>query len=216
MKNPDLVEGISHFVLTDETNWTRSFYILKRCSDILISATLLPLLALAAIVLVLLNPFLNQGPMLYVQQRMGKGCRPFRVIKSRTMKEATSSSRNADDPLELDRTTPLGRVMRKSRLDELLQILNVLCGSMSIIGPRPDSYEHALDYSKSIPGYRTRHLVKPGITGLAHVKLGYFERTASTVEKLKLDLEYIKGASVLLDAKIVFWTLCVAFSFSGR
>lgn len=215
MTNTDFVEGISHFVLTDESSWKRSSYFLKRCSDILIGATLLPLLALASIVLLMQNPILNQGPLLYLQQRIGKGCRPFRVIKFRTMKEASSSLRNADDPLELDRITPLRRVMRKSRLDELPQILNVLSGSMRIIGPRPDSYEHPLDYSKSIPGYRTHHLVKPGITGLVQVKLGYVEGTASTVDKVKLDLEFIKGASAVLHAKNVFWTLCVVFSFSG-
>ncbi len=117
--------------------------------------------------LLIANPFLNRGPLLFIQKRMGRECNHFMAIKFRTMTCVSEMSRGADDPLEVNRITPLGGFLRKTRMDEIPQIINVLRGEMSLIGPRPDCFEHAETYLNTIAGYRERHAALPGISGLA-------------------------------------------------
>jgi lipopolysaccharide/colanic/teichoic acid biosynthesis glycosyltransferase len=120
-------------------------------------------------------------------------------------------SRKYSDPLELDRITSLGHVLRKTKIDELPQILNVLIGDMSLIGPRPDYYEHALSFLQYDPLYKFRYTIKPGITGLSQIRLGYAEGLIATKKKSKVDLFYIKNANLKLDMKIFVSTLFVIF-----
>jgi lipopolysaccharide/colanic/teichoic acid biosynthesis glycosyltransferase len=162
------------------------------------------------------NPFFNRGPLLFIQTRMGRDCEPFRAIKFRSMVEVDAVARRAEDPLENDRITPLGLLLRKSRVDELPQILNVLVGQMSLIGPRPDFYDHALVYLDVVPGYRERHAMKPGISGLAQTELGYIEGLAATERKAAVDLYYIRNASVRLDLWVFWRTLCVVLGRGGK
>lgn len=119
------------------------FWATKRLFDVALSLFLLPILISAAIAIILLNPFLNRGSLLFFQKRMGRNCLPFYAIKFRSMTKVAEIIRAHDDPIELDQITWLGRFMRRTRIDELPQILNVLKGEMSLIGPRPDFYEHA-------------------------------------------------------------------------
>jgi len=162
----------------------------KRLFDITFCLFLMPLVAVLAAALLFLNPFLNKGPLLFAQERMGKNCKPFRVLKFRTMQPG-ACQRGADDPVENDRITFLGARLRVARLDELPQILNVLRGEMSLIGPRPDCYDHALIFLSKVPGYRDRHAVLPGISGYAQTQHGYAEGVEATTQKVAADLHYI-------------------------
>lgn len=187
----------------------------KRGFDILCALSLMPLLALFAAILTVANRFGNPGRLFFVQKRMGRDCRPIRVIKFRSMIAAPRIRRGADDPLETARITALGRILRKTRVDELPQIVNVLRGEMSMIGPRPDYFPHALHYVRTIPGYRARHAVTPGITGLAQVSLGYIEGTDATRAKVAADLRYARERGYRMDTAIVFRTIRVILMGGG-
>ncbi|MFB9149415.1 sugar transferase [Roseovarius ramblicola] len=179
----------------------------KPIFDLVFSVLLLPPLAVACAALLVLNPIFNRGPLFFTQPRMGLGCRAFGAIKFRTMRPVMRVTRRADDPLELDRITPLGRFLRRSRIDELPQIINVLRGEMSLIGPRPDYFHHARRYLRRVPGYRRRHEVRPGISGLAQTDLGYVDCTEGTRLKVALDLRYVEQMSLRLDLYIFRRTL---------
>lgn len=188
------------------------FLACKRPFDIFFCVLLLPILAFFCVILLVANPLFNKGPLFYFQARMGKDCRAFRLVKFRSMKCAAKVKRSANDPLEQDRITPLGRFIRKTRIDELPQILNVLSGDMSLIGPRPDYFNHARKFVKTVPGYRERHTIRPGISGLAQIELGYVEGHEATVQKVKADLKYINNAGFRLEASI-FWRTVLTVVF---
>lgn len=190
------------------------FLAVKRAFDVLVSIAALPVLAVLVLTLLILNPLWNPGPLFFVQTRMGRGCRPFPAIKFRTMRPARRILRGPDDPVESDRITPLGQFLRRSRIDELPQFLNVLAGHMSLIGPRPDYWEHAIHYLDVIPGYRQRHLVRPGISGLAQVDGGYAEGVDATIAKTRLDLRYIRQSGLAMELYVLRRTahvVCTGF-----
>lgn len=187
----------------------------KRLFDVLLSVLALPVVAIAALALLLINPLWNPGRLFFVQTRMGRDCRPFPALKFRTMREARRIARGPDDPLEADRITPLGQFLRRSRIDELPQFFNVLAGQMSLIGPRPDYWEHALHYLDTIPGYRQRHIVLPGISGLAQVDGGYAEGVDATIAKTQLDLHYIRNSGPGMELYVFWRTFCVIWTGFG-
>lgn len=187
----------------------------RRALDIGIALAAMPVVGIAAAALALANPIWNPGPVFFRQRRMGRDCQPFEVLKFRTMRPAETIARGPDDPVEQDRITPLGRLLRQTRIDELPQFINVLRGEMSLIGPRPDCWDHAVHYLDAIPGYRERHAIRPGITGLAQVDGGYAEGIAATVEKTRLDLDYIRRRSPRLDAYILRRTVRVVLFRDG-
>ena len=195
---------------------TRSMPWSKRLFDIALSTVLLLPLAVTALVLLVLNPFFNRGPLIYDQRRMGFGGQPFRAWKFRTMSPARAAVRGAFDGLEEDRISRLGRILRKARIDELPQIINVLRGEMSLIGPRPDLYEHACVYLENISGYRARHQVMPGISGYAQTEIGYVDGEDGVRRKVAADLYYITHASLRLDVWIIWRTICVIAARKGR
>jgi len=125
-------------------------------------------------------------------------------------------TRKYDEPIELDRITPLGRILRRMRIDELPQILNVLRGDMSLIGPRPDYYVHALEYLKNVEGYSDRHTIRPGITGLSQVRLGYVENLETITKKVSIDNYYIENVGYIIDLKIIFSTILVILRGIGK
>jgi lipopolysaccharide/colanic/teichoic acid biosynthesis glycosyltransferase len=180
---------------------------IKPVLDVAVSLLLLPVVAVVAVLLVLVNPVFNRGPVFFIQPRMGRACRAFGAIKFRTMRPVARVTRRADDPLEQERITPLGRFLRRSRIDELPQVVNVLRGEMSLIGPRPDYFHHARRYVRSIPGYRRRHDVRPGISGLAQTDLGYVDCIEGTRQKVALDLRYVAEMSLRLDLYLFWRTL---------
>lgn len=194
---------------------TGPFYVIfKRVFDISVSVLLLAPTVLNAIML-LLNRFINPGPLFYVQDRMGQDCVPFRAYKFRSMLCAKDIDRGAFDDLEVSRITPLGRFLRKCRLDELPQVFNVLAGDMSLIGPRPDFLDHACIYVETVPGYRARHHVKPGITGLAQTEVGYVDGRDGLERKVSADLAYIENRSIRLDLWISWRTVVTVFGGKG-
>jgi lipopolysaccharide/colanic/teichoic acid biosynthesis glycosyltransferase len=147
---------------------------------------------------------------------MGKNCEVFFAIKFRTMTYVKEITRKCDDPIETNRITPLGKVLRKTRIDELPQILNVLKGDMSLIGPRPDYYVHALEYLKNVEGYRERHAIRPGITGLSQIRLGYVETLEATSKKTSIDNYYIHNTSYIIELKIILNTILVIIRGMGK
>ncbi|WP_341366849.1 sugar transferase [Yoonia sp. BS5-3] len=187
----------------------------KRIFDYALALCLLvPLVAFAALLLIL-NPFMNAGPLMFCQQRMGHHCKPFTALKFRSMLPADPAARGAFDALETDRITALGRLIRRSRIDELPQILNVLRGEMSLIGPRPDSYDHACVYLREIPGYAARHQVMPGISGFAQTEVGYVDGLEGVKRKVAADNYYIANASFWFDLWITWRTVYVVLARRG-
>jgi sugar transferase (PEP-CTERM system associated) len=163
-----------------------------------------PLMVVTALAVRLSSP----GPILYRQVRVGLDDALFTVYKFRSMKADAEANTGAvwaskDDP----RVTPVGRVIRKLRLDELPQLFNTLKGDMSLVGPRPERPEFVHDLSKKIPYYRQRHCVRPGITGWAQINFKYGDTMEDTMTKLEYDLYYIKNMSLSLDTYIVFHTI---------
>jgi len=180
----------------------------KRAFDVLVSLALLvaaaPIMLLAAVAVRLDSP----GPVLYRQVRVGQHGRPFEVLKFRSMRadaEADGKPRWAsrDDP----RITRVGRILRKSRIDELPQLVNVLRGEMSFVGPRPERPEFVRELAQRIPYYNERHRVKPGITGWAQISHGYADSERDAREKLEYDLYYVKNHSLFFDLYILLRTI---------
>ena len=192
-----------------------SYPALKRVVDLVACLLLAPIVVLVALVLIVLNPMLNPGPLIFSQLRMGRGCRPFRIYKFRSMLPARTVCRGPEDPVEVDRITALGAILRKTRLDETLQIINIVRGEMSLIGPRPDVFEYAAEYCRTVPNYRMRHLVRPGITGLAQVACGYAEGSAATVGKVDKDIAYITTLGWRVEIAIALRTFSVILTGHG-
>lgn len=183
------------------------YYAAKKVFDLVMCLLLMPVFILVSLALMVVNPSKNKGPLFYVQTRMGENCEPFRAIKFRSMTVADTIERGANDPLETHRITRLGNLLRRSRLDEVPQILNVFKGEMSLVGPRPDYIEHAKVYVETIADYTERHSVLPGISGYAQTEVGYAEGIEATRAKVEADLFYIRNRSLALEAWIVWRTL---------
>ena len=192
------------------------FWATKRAFDVCLSLLLLPLLFLTFSILLFFNIFLNQGNVFYIQKRMGKNCKPFYAVKFRTMYSSVEVTRKFDDPIEYNRITPFGKILRKTRIDELPQIFNVLKGEMSLIGPRPDYYTHALEYLKNVNGYRERHIIRPGITGLSQIRLGYAEGLEATAKKVSVDNYYIHNVNYIIELKIIGNTIITILRGLGK
>jgi lipopolysaccharide/colanic/teichoic acid biosynthesis glycosyltransferase len=163
-----------------------------------------PVLLLAA----LLVRYTSRGPAFYTQVRTGRGGKPFTIYKVRTMVDNCESLTGPRWTIPGDpRITPIGWVLRRTHLDELPQLLNVLKGDMSLIGPRPERPEFVARLERAVPGYAARHHVLPGITGLAQVQLPPDTDVASVARKLQYDLYYVRRWSLLLDLRIVVATV---------
>ena len=191
--------------------------VVKRAVDITCSLAMLlltaPLLLASAILIKLTSP----GPILYRQERVGLHGRLFSVFKLRSMsQEAEAGSGPAWAAKNDKRVTPVGRILRKYRIDELPQLLNVLRGEMSFVGPRPERPYFVEQLKQRIPYYDLRHYVRPGITGWAQVMYPYGASVTDSYEKLQYDLYYIKHLSVLLDIMILPKTLRVVLSGNGQ
>ncbi len=188
--------------------------LLKRLMDFLLAAMALALLAVPMLIIAVMVKKSSPGPVFFRQKRYGLDGREIRIWKFRTMRvcedDAMVKQATQDDP----RVTPIGAWLRKTSLDELPQLLNVLSGEMSLVGPRPHANVHNEEYRTQIQGYMLRHKVKPGITGWAQVN-GWRGET-DTLDKMEgrveYDHQYIREWSMWLDIKILFRTIFVAFS----
>jgi len=195
------------------SRWTR---LLKRSFDLML-ATVGFVLAAPLTVLTALAVYLDSdGPILYCQERVGEHGQPFTVYKFRSMRvDAEKGGQPMWARAQDDRITRVGRVIRKTRLDELPQLWNVLRGDMSFVGPRPERPFFVEQLAKEIPYYQQRHAVKPGLTGWAQVKYQYGSSIEDAMEKLRYDLYYIKHLSIALDLSIVFDTVKVILFGKG-
>lgn len=162
------------------------------------------------------NLFANRGPLLYSQERIGKNGVPFKIYKFRSMVINAEADGAVWAKKNDTRVTAFGRFLRNTRLDELPQLLNIIKGDMSIIGPRPERPIFVSQLSKTIPFYNTRHVIKPGLTGWAQVKSRYGSSVDDSLEKLQYDLYYIKHRSFLLDFNIIIKTLSTVVFFRGQ
>jgi len=194
--------------------WLRSF--VKRLFDISATATLLvftlPIMAIMAFSI----RIESGGPVIYRQDRVGRGGRKFTLLKFRSMgldaeKDGKPSWAVANDA----RVTRVGRFMRRTRIDELPQLINVLRGEMSLVGPRPERPEFVAMLTEQIPFYAVRHSVKPGLTGWAQVRYSYGSTIEHAVKKLEYDLYYVKNHTLLLDLLILIDTVRVVMIGDG-
>lgn len=187
---------------------------IKRSLDSIISIGLLislsPLLLLLALLIKLNSP----GPVLFQQKRVGLGRKPFLIYKFRTMHPSQTKRVKGH---EEDRITTIGRWMRRHRLDELPQLINVIKGDMALIGPRPEYIGYVRQFKERLPNYEFRHLVRPGITGWAQVQHGHNNGLFGATIKLGYDLYYIKHHSLTLDLLIAFKTIrIVLFGYGAQ
>lgn len=191
----------------------------KRIGDFLVSAVVLPLLAAPLIVVAIVIRLDSPGPILFRQRRMGYRGKPFTMYKFRTMDvrfDRESDPRNAAMTLDGDdRVTKPGRYLRRYRIDELPQIINIFKGEMSWIGPRPEAEALSNWYEAELPFYRYRHIVRPGITGWAQVKQGHVAAVDEVQYKLHYDFYYIKNFSFWLDLLIIAGTIRTIFNGFG-
>jgi len=202
--------------ISNRTFGNKMFWINKRLFDFFVCLLLIPLFFITSIILLFVNYFFNPGSLFFIQERMGKNCCIFAAVKFRTMVPVKEITRKYDDPIEEDRITSFGKILRKSRIDELPQILNVLKGDMSLIGPRPDYYLHAIEYMKNVKGYRERHIIRPGITGLSQIRLGYAEGLQATVKKTSVDNYYIQNVNYIIELKIIGNTILTILRGMGK
>jgi lipopolysaccharide/colanic/teichoic acid biosynthesis glycosyltransferase len=188
---------------------------LKRMLDIGIAFVTFVLFTPLMIIIGLLIRAESRGSVIFRQTRIGRNEVPFTMYKFRTMYQGSGS---LDKYVRVHdaRVTHVGRILRRSRLDELPQLWNVLKGEMSMIGPRAEWFEVTREYEQKINYYHFRHLVKPGITGWAQVNYSYGESIDDTIEKLQYDLYYIAHYSLLLDIDIMLKTIYIMLFGKGR
>lgn len=181
---------------------------LKRLSDIVISMTAILLLSPIMIITALSIKLYDHGPVFYKQTRLTKDGRRFEIIKFRSMKMDAEKNGAQLSTVHDDRITPVGKIIRKLRIDELPQLFNILKNDMAVVGPRPERPEIAAQYEQDIPEFHLRLQVKAGLTGYAQV---YGKYNTTPLDKLKLDLIYIAQRSVLFDLRILFYTIKIIF-----
>ncbi len=185
----------------------------KRLSDIVLSVIILLLLLPLLVVIAVLVKWSSPGPIIFKQRRYGLDGQEIVVYKFRTMKVTEDGAKIRQASKDDDRITPIGAILRRSSLDELPQLINVLQGRMSLVGPRPHAVAHNEEYRKLIKGYMVRHKVLPGITGLAQVNgcRGETSQLHEMQARVNFDLDYLRYWTPMLDIKIILLTLVILF-----
>ncbi|MDP2689934.1 MAG: exopolysaccharide biosynthesis polyprenyl glycosylphosphotransferase, partial [Deltaproteobacteria bacterium] len=206
----------SWMVFSDGFKSLRSRKIVKRALDLFLAVVGLVAASPIMLLTALLVKLESKGPVILSQARVGENGREFNIYKFRSMREDAEVSTGpvwagAKDP----RVTRVGAVIRKIRFDELPQLVNVLKGDMSFVGPRPERLFFVTKLKDVIPYYEIRTVVKPGITGWAQIMYPYGATTHDALEKLQYDIYYIKNMSPLLDFLIFFWTIKVILTGKG-
>ncbi|MBI1877120.1 MAG: sugar transferase [Chloroflexi bacterium] len=203
-------------VIQDRPVFNRLQLAVKRLLDLGLVLVGLPFLMLVLPVVALAIRLDSPGPIFYYQTRCGRAGKPFSIFKFRTMSVNAEKDGQARWATQSDsRITRVGRFLRKTRLDELPQLLNVLRGEMSLVGPRPERPEFVEMLQQEIPFYRTRLMVKPGLTGWAQIHYDYGNSVEDALTKLQYDFYYLRYWSVWLDLYTIFQTFAVVFKFKG-
>jgi exopolysaccharide biosynthesis polyprenyl glycosylphosphotransferase len=209
-------QAVDGLILGSHYHFDRRWRARKRFVDLTLAAGLLTLTAPVLAVVAAAIRATSKGPVFYKQERVGCGGRVFRIIKFRSMRVDAEQDGNAQFAARRDgRVTPIGRLLRRTRIDELPQLFNVLAGEMSIVGPRPERPVFVEKFKQTLPLYDIRHHVKPGITGWAQVKDAYAASEAETYKKLSRDLYYIKRGSLRMDLEIMARTIFVILLCKG-
>lgn len=196
--------------------WSFLVELVKRFNDIFWS--LLALICLSPVFIIVSILIVIQGgsSLIYAQERIGKGGKPFKILKFRSMIRGAEE----DGPQLADdddvRITPIGRILRKWRLDELPQFLNVLAGQMSIVGPRPERKFYIDQIVEKLPEYEQLLNVHPGITSAGMVEYGYAQTVDEMIERAAYDLDYVKNLSLLNDVKVILKTIKVIIDGKGK
>jgi exopolysaccharide biosynthesis polyprenyl glycosylphosphotransferase len=191
------------------------FHLFKKIFDYLVALAILIISLLFWPLIALAIKLSSRGPIFFKQIRLGRNGREFFMIKFRTMR--TENNNSAPTAENDERITAVGSFLRQTRLDEIPQLINILKGEMSFIGPRPERPEIAVELEKTIPFYKTRLLIKPGVTGWDQISGAYHSASISdSQEKLQYDLFYLKNRSLYLDLTIALKTLATMLSRSGR
>lgn len=172
----------------------------------------MPIMIIAAIIIKLES----KGPVIYSQERIGENNKPFKIYKFRSMRSDSEKDGPAWAKEKDNRVTKFGNIMRKTRIDELPQLYNVIVGEMSFVGPRPERQFFIDTLEKEIPYYNLRHIVKPGLTGWAQVKYPYGASVEDAYRKLQYDLYYIKRYSLSFDILIILDTIKIVIFGKGR
>jgi lipopolysaccharide/colanic/teichoic acid biosynthesis glycosyltransferase len=188
----------------------------KRVTDLVIGLLALPVLLLAVPFVAIGNLLGNRGSLFYSQPRVGKNGELFRIYKFRTMRAAPEGSVNEWTAENDPRITSFGRLLRLSHVDELPQVVNIIRGDLSVVGPRPEQPHYVDELRDKLPFYDLRHLVRPGLTGWAQVKYGYAGDESDAVEKLQYEFYYLRHQSLGLDARIVGRTIRSVIGRGGR
>ena len=185
---------------------------IKRSFDLVVCLLALIVVAIPMLLLMVMIRLDSPGPAIYKQERLGKGGKPFTLYKLRSM-HVDAEKNGAQWAQDNDsRCTKFGKILRKCRLDELPQLLNIIKGDMSIVGPRPERACFYEQFAEYIEGFDQRLCVKPGLTGYAQVSGGY---DLKPEEKIVYDLEYIEKRSVLMDVSVICKTVLVVFNHKG-
>jgi exopolysaccharide biosynthesis polyprenyl glycosylphosphotransferase len=189
---------------------------MKRIVDLVVSFMALLVLFPAFVVIASMIAFSSKGPIIYSQERIGKFGRPFKIYKFRTMVHNAESDGPQLSSANDTRVTSIGRLLRKTRMDEMPQFWNVLIGDMALVGPRPERQYFIDLITQRAPHYRHLHRVRPGITSWGQVKYGYAENVEQMVQRLKYDILYIENMSLAMDLKILFYTVIIVLKGSGK
>ncbi len=190
--------------------------VLKRLFDIIASAFVLAIGFPFYLLIAILVKLSSKGPIFFSQERIGLRGKPFRIYKFRSMYTDAEKNGPALSKDKDSRITPLGRILRKTRIDETPQFWNVLKGDMSLVGPRPERQFFIQQIIQKAPQYKYLHKVKPGITSWGQVKFGYAENVEEMIERLKYDLIYMENRSLLIDFKILIYTILVVIQGRGK
>ena len=194
-------------------NWQRT---VKRSFDMIFSFLAIILLFPIFIMLAILIKAGSKGPIIYKQERIGLNGLPFFIYKFRSMHIGSEKNGPQLSSKNDQRITPIGKIMRKSRLDETPQFFNVIKGDMAIIGPRPERQYYIEKIIERAPHYKHIKKVKPGITSWGQVKYGYAENVDQMIDRLKFDLLYVENMSLILDFKILFYTFIIMLKGTGK
>lgn len=198
------------------SNQNHLYLLIVRILEILISLIGLSLGILLLPIILIGNFFGNRGKLFYTQERVGKNGEVFNIVKFRTMVKNAEKDGAVFATSNDARITPFGKILRKSRIDEFPQFINILKGDMAVIGPRPERPVFVKEIAEVMPFYETRHVIKPGLTGWAQVNYSYGETIDDSLIKLQYDLYYIKHRSLFLDFNIIFKTLSTILFYRGQ
>lgn len=211
-KASDVSSSKSYEIKPETPHGGKVYIFFKRFFDILVSLSAFLILFIPMFLIGIAVKLTSKGPVLFSQERLGIGGKPFTIFKFRTMRIDAEANGPQWAKENDDRCTKLGRVLRKTRLDELPQLWNILIGDMSFVGPRPERKFFYDKFETYIHGFSNRLAVKPGLTGLAQINGGY---SLAPEEKVVYDMEYIRTQTIWLDTKLMFKTIRLFFTQEG-